>query len=260
MSDVKIVDGSILTLKNDSSLGISGFPPLSINQVQKIAPVAAHIKEVNNIDPISVEALHVSEVKNIEPISIDRFNITNLPLVNMSLRQIPPVDLNVRRLPPVSIGFHQNFSVPSNYTVRARLLGIEFFRVNLDGETMIIPREKHRQEQGRTANRSFPETAVAGNPAIPSIYRETDTQMTFPASCSPHAHNHHNTARRPPAYSGLRRFMEAIRPARPESVEPPHRRRGPLSFGTPPVHFSLSAGGTAQPTEPCSVSSVSSGE
>jgi hypothetical protein len=151
--------------------------PTRVQQVQKIAPVAAHIKEINHIDPISVEAFHVNEVKNIEPINIAKFNVTNLPTVNMLLRHLPPVDFNVRRLPALSVGSHQNFRLPSNYTVRARFLGIELFRIHLEGETAIVPRERFRREQGRSHNRSFPLPEPSGNAAIPSICQEKEVRV-----------------------------------------------------------------------------------
>jgi hypothetical protein len=80
--------------------------------------------------------------------------------------------MNVRRLPPVSVGLHQNIQIPSNYVVRMQLLGFEFLRVALSGQSQLIPHEKYRREQERTHERSFPQVAVAGNPAIPSHCRE----------------------------------------------------------------------------------------
>ena len=158
--------------------------PLYINALQNIAPIAAHIKEVNHIDPLSVESLFVSQVRNIEPLNIARFNVTNLPLVNLALRQIPAVDLNVRRLPAISVGLHQVFDLPSNYTVRARFLGFEVFRLQLSGGTRIEPRERFRREQERADNQSFPTVATAGNPAIPSIRMEKES--TYTAPCAGH--------------------------------------------------------------------------
>ncbi|GAB4379513.1 MAG: hypothetical protein Kow0042_29010 [Calditrichia bacterium] len=168
---------------------LSNVEPLrieEISKVSKIAPIAAHIKEVNLIDPITVEPLKINEVKHIDPIRVEKFNVTNLPMVNLSVRQLPAVDLNIRRLAPVSIGMHQNFQIPSNYTVRAQVLGIELFRVHLNGQTCVIPRERFRREQGRSANRSFPEPTVAGNPAIPSIKKEKTVHYT---GCIPSPRN-----------------------------------------------------------------------
>jgi hypothetical protein len=195
MSDVHIDDSSSLAIRGEvgipvhveidgSNLEIRGTDkhPLYIDALQNIAPIAAHIKEVNHIDPLSVESLFVSQVRNIEPLSIAKFNVTNLPLVNLALRQIPAVDLNVRRLPAISVGLHQVFDLPSNYTVRARFLGFEVFRLQLSGCTRIEPRERYRREQERADNRSFPTVAAAGNPAIPSIRLEKDSTYTAPCA------------------------------------------------------------------------------
>ena len=140
----------------------------SIDAVKSIAPVAAHIKEVNHIDPISIESLHVREVRNVEPIQIEKLNITNLPAVNLSIRQLPSVDVSVRRVPPLSIGLHQQLEIPSDYTVRASLLGFECFRMRIQGRSVVVPRDQHRREIGRTLSRSYCEVAAGGNPAIPS--------------------------------------------------------------------------------------------
>jgi hypothetical protein len=171
--DVRITPDSQMGIKGVSGAEHVHIDIETIEKIRHIAPVAAHIKEVNHIDPISVDALNVSEVKNIEPINVERFNVTDLPTVNLSVRQIPAVNMHIRQLPAVSVGTHQNFQMPSNYTVRARLFGIEFLRVHLDGQTTVVPRERYRREQGQMPNRSFPATATAGNPAIPSSCHET---------------------------------------------------------------------------------------
>jgi hypothetical protein len=106
------IDGSQVEIRG------TGEHPLYINALQNIAPIAAHIKEVNHIDPLSVESLFVSQVRNIEPLNIAKFNVTNLPLVNLALRQIPAVDLNVRRLPAISVGLHQVFDLPGSWASR----------------------------------------------------------------------------------------------------------------------------------------------
>jgi len=174
MGGVTITSNSALTLTN-GHLTLNADSAVNITKVQDIAPVAVHLKEVNHIDPVTVDAFHVSEIKNIDPITIAKFNVTTLPMVNMTVRQLPAVDMNIRKLPPISVGMHQDFFVPSAYTLRARFLGIEFFRFHLDGETTIVPRDKHRREQERANNRSFPVPAAAGNPAIPSRCVETST-------------------------------------------------------------------------------------
>ena len=158
---------------------LSNIDAFRIAEIRNVAPVAVHIKELNQLDPISVESLRIREISNLEPISIEKFNITSLPTVNLSLRQLPAVDMNVRRLPPVSVGFHQNFSIPSNYVLRARVLGFELFRLHLDGQTSLIPREKYRREESRSPEKSYPEVATAGNPAIPSHHIEEGHQVFY---------------------------------------------------------------------------------
>lgn len=175
MGNVTLTSDSQLTLKNGSVLEIQG-----IDRIQNIDPVAVHLKEVNHIDPLSIDSLHVSEVKNIDPIEISKFNVTNLPMVNVSLQKLPAVDFNVKSLPPVSVGTHQNFCIPSDYTLRARVLGIELLRLHLNGKTSVIPKERARREQTRSDHKSYPETAMAGNPAIPS-----HCEFSSDGSCQP---------------------------------------------------------------------------
>jgi hypothetical protein len=234
MSDIHIDDSSSLAIRGQNGhdpvhieidgsdveiRGTSKFP-LYIDALQNIAPIAAHIKEVNHIDPISVESLFVSQVRNIEPINIAKFNVTNLPLVNLALRQIPAVDLNVRRLPAISVGLHQVFDLPSNYMVRARFLGFEVFRLQLSGCTRIEPRERYRREQERADNRSFPTVATAGNPAIPSIRVEQDSTYTAPCA------GHHHPKAQPPRGGGLRVGHGMYHGA------PPHPARGGSSLSS----------------------------
>jgi hypothetical protein len=186
-SQLEIVEGSHILIDKGSTVEITGNKqaPLYINALQNIAPIATHIKEVNHIDPLSVESLFVSQVRNIEPLHIAKFNVTNLPLVNLALRQIPAVELNVGRLPAVSLGTHQVFDLPSNYMVRAQFLGFELFRIQLSGRTRIEPQERFRREQERADNRSFPAVATAGNPAIPSIRLEKEATYTAPCAGRP---------------------------------------------------------------------------
>jgi hypothetical protein len=251
-TDVKLVPESelhITSVSNISPVNIASvhdIAPINIDRVQHIAPVAAHIKEINHIDPISVDSLYVNQVRNIEPIVIERFNVTNLPMVNMSLRQLPPVDLNVRRVPPVSIGSHQDFRIPSNYTVRARFLGIEFLRIHLDGHTTILPKERARREQAQTHDRSFPETATAGNPAIPSVCRETGMHVhslppvarTFQARCSPRPGP--STRPRTSGWTRTRRPMPGA------GMIPAPEKSGSLSYGLPRVHFDIAPRSAAE--------------
>ena len=188
-SVVQIRDDSVVRIKEGSQVEVRGTKdaPFYLKEVQNIAPIAVHLKEVNHIDPISVESLFISQVRNIEPLHVAKFNVTNLPLVNMALRQMPPVELNIRQLPAVSIGLHQVLDMRSNYQVGARFLGFELFRIDLAGRTRIAPTERFRQEQDRADNRSFPRVAGAGNPAIPSIQSVKETACMAALGCGQHA-------------------------------------------------------------------------
>ena len=231
MGDIKIKEA-----KNIEKLRISEFSnidPLVVSEVRHIAPAAVHIKELNHIDPISIESLRVNEVRNVDPIRVEKFNVTNLPTVNLSLRQLPAVDMNIRRIPPVSVGLHQDFCLPSTYTLRARLLGVEFLRLHLDGHTVLSPRDKVRREQHRTPSRSFPEVAVAGNPAIPSRLKEKGARvMVSRSSCSSEkgvAHPHrHQTATRSQSYTATGR------PSGPIAHPSIHKTAGSLRVGRHP--------------------------
>ncbi|MGH7070272.1 MAG: hypothetical protein ACREFO_09680 [Acetobacteraceae bacterium] len=144
----------------------------AIQQVDKIAPVAVHIKELNQVDPLLIESLRVDRVREIDPLNVDRLNVTRLPVVNLSVNQVPEVELEVRRIPPVTIGVHQSFELPSQYTARARFLGFEVLRVEIAGKTRILPRDCARREESHAHERSFAEVAADGNPAIPSRLEE----------------------------------------------------------------------------------------
>jgi hypothetical protein len=159
-------------IPSDITLRHKEIVPVTIAGVKKIDPIAAHIKEISHIDPLQVDGFNVTEVRNIDPLRVQQFNVTTLPHVNMSLRQLPPLDLNVRKVPPLSVGLHQNFRVPSNYTVRTHLLGIEVMRVSLQGESVILPQDKYHREQVHTPNLSCAQPAVGGNSAIPARHRE----------------------------------------------------------------------------------------
>ncbi len=189
MGDIKIKEAKNLDKLRISEL--SNVDPLVISEVRHIAPAAVHIKELNHIDPLTIESLRINEVRNLDPIRVEQFNVTNLPTVNLSLRQIPAVDMNIRRLPPVSIGLHQDFCLPSSYTLRARLLGIEFLRLNLEGRTMVSPRDKVRREQSRIPAQSFPQVATAGNPGIPSRSIPKGSRVVVTGSpCQPMPSSH----------------------------------------------------------------------
>lgn len=220
MGDIKIKEAkNIETLKIGE---VSHIDPVVVKEVQAIAPAAVHIKEVNHIDPLSIES-----VRNLDPIRIEQFNVTNLPTVNLSIRQLPVADLNIRRLPPVSIGFHQDFCVPSTYTVRAKVLGFEVFRVHLDGHTALKPTAQFRREQARIPSQSFPDVAVAGNPGIPSKAVQTSSHVV--TSCAPRpctgsaspamAHTHgravHGAARQSGLHAGVPTQGFSMRPSFP---------------------------------------------
>ncbi len=157
-----------------------------IKKIDNISPVALHIKEVNQIHPIAVEALHVRAIRNVDPVQIEKLNVTNLPPVNLSVRQAPPLDMKVRRVPPLSIGLHQHFDIPSDYLLRASVLGLELARVRIQGQSTMIPRDRHRREVSRSLNRSFPQVAVGGEPGIPSRHIE----KTVTCHCPPRTPHH----------------------------------------------------------------------
>jgi hypothetical protein len=164
---------------------ITGIPPIEISSIDKVAPVAVHIKELNQIDPLLIESLRIDRLTNIDPLSVDRLNVTRLPVVNISVNQVPEVAISVNRLPPVAVALTQSFDLPSDYTARARFLGVEVLRVHLTGCTRLLPRDCARREQAHTHERSFPEVAVAGNPAIPSRMEE-GCAVSLPAlNCGP---------------------------------------------------------------------------
>jgi hypothetical protein len=140
------------------------------------APVAVHIKELNQIAPLLVDSLRVDHVRHIDPLRIERLDITHLPSVNIALSQLPTLDLNVRRVPPVAISLQQQLDMNSHYTMRARLFGLEVMSMEIQGKTKITPRDCARREQSRSHERSFPDVAAAGNPAIPSRAIETSVE------------------------------------------------------------------------------------
>jgi hypothetical protein len=157
----------------DPPIPIAPVTIAAIQTVDKIAPVAVHIKELNQVEPLLIESLRVDRVREIDPLNVDRLNVTRLPVVNLSVNQVPGVELDVRRIPPVAIAVHQTFDLPSRYTARARFLGFEVLRVELAGKTCVVPRECARREEAHTHERSFAEVAAVGNPAIPSRLEET---------------------------------------------------------------------------------------
>jgi len=236
MGNVTLTPSSQLTLREESALTVK-----SIDKIKNIDPVAIHLKEVNHIDPLSIDALHVSEVKNIEPLQIAKFNVTSLPMMNVSLQKLPPADIHVKSVPPLSIGTYQNFCLPSTYTLHARILGIELMRVHLHGQTSIIPKERARREQSRSDNQSFPTVAAGGNPAIPS---HCDESRSYTGSVGMGSSASGYGAMTSPV-SGMTMGHASVR-----SAPPPAATRGPvghLSFGAPRSAFSIPDSSSTSP-------------
>lgn len=155
-----------------------------IERIEKIAPAAVHIKELNQIDPLTVESLRVDSVKNLEPLAVDRLNVTHMPMMNLALSRMPALDVGIRRMPPLAIGLHQEFELPSHYTIHARLLGFEVMRFEIHGASRLVPQGRARREQSHSHERSYPDVAAVGNPAIPNRCRETHAE-TLPPPCPP---------------------------------------------------------------------------
>lgn len=193
MVDVKVVSGSKLGVKglaNDEPVHLVVDQPvtlhtLDIGSVNHIAPLATHIKEVNHIDPLTIEPLQISGVDNISPLRVEQFEVTHLPAVQLHVRQLPTIDVGLRRLPPVSLGLSQDYVLESGYELRGRLLGFEVFRVGVQGNSTLKPRDHFRREQRSTHNQSFPSVALAGNPAIPSHHTESITTLRVAACPAP---------------------------------------------------------------------------
>lgn len=158
--------------------------PLTINPLT-VRPMAVHLKELNQVAPLSVESLRVDHVRHVDPLQIDQLNITSLPTVNLTMSQMPALDINVRRVPPVAVALHQQFEMRSDYAMTARILGLPLMRLSLSGRTTITPKDYTRREQSRSHERSFPDVAALGNPAIPSRAIETCTQAKSRGSAPP---------------------------------------------------------------------------
>jgi hypothetical protein len=187
-------DVNIKEVDNISAVTIAAIQSIapveisSIDKIEKIAPVAVHIKEVNQIAPLLVESLRIDRVREIDPLSVDRLNVTRLPVVNLSVNQVPEIAISVSQLPSIAIAVQQCFDMPSDYTARARFLGFEVLRIHLSGQTRVIPRDRARREQAHTPDRSFPLVAAAGNPAIPSKLEERCAEaipMPRAVNCGP---------------------------------------------------------------------------
>jgi hypothetical protein len=123
-----------------------------------------------------------------EPLNVDRLNVTHVPMVNLTMARMPDMELNIRRMPPLALGLHQDFEIPSQYTIHTRLLGFEILRFEVHGSSRLVPRERARREQSHSHERSFPEVVAVGNPAIPSHCRETSAEAVIrPTPCAPRA-------------------------------------------------------------------------
>jgi hypothetical protein len=185
MGDISV---KITEIDNISPVEISSIDKVapieisSIDKVDKIAPVAVHIKELNQVDPLLIESLRVARVANVEPLAVDRLNVTRLPVVNVSVNQVPQIAIGVSKLPPVAVALTQSLDLTSDYTARARFLGIEVLRVHLTGYTHVVPRDCARREQSHVHEQSFPTVAFAGNPAISSRMEE---RSVVALSCGP---------------------------------------------------------------------------
>jgi hypothetical protein len=177
-----------------------GLKPLTIAEVKKIAPVGVHIKELNQIAPLVLD-----HVRNIDPLRVDQLNITQMPSVNLSLSELPAVQINVGRVPAVGIALQQQLEMKSCYTIRARVLGLDLMRMELLGTTRIVPRDCARREQSHAHERSFPDVAPAGNPAIPS--KATDCSTRTVTLCAP---SRPGMVKRRPVHGGAPRFSYSL--------------------------------------------------
>jgi hypothetical protein len=226
----------------NNEIGIDEVKNIEPLRIAKIAPAAVHVKELNHVDPLTIESLRIDEVTHIDPVKVDRFDVTSLPTVNLTLGEAPELDLNLRQIPPFAIGLHQDFVLPSEYCIRARLLGFEFLRLHVTGRTVMRARDQVRREVSSSHERSFREVAAVGNPAIPVTCREDYAETVV----------HERRAERPVSPAPPRRH----RIGRQMSSGPSGMRVGgpPHAFalaGTPPA----AAGATSMPTVESAVSS-----
>ena len=220
------MDIDVKSFQDNLTINPLTIKPLTIADVQKVAPIGVHIKELNQIAPLCVESLRVDHVRHIDPLNIDRLNITHLPSVNLTLSQLPTLDLNVRRVPPVAISLHQSFDMTSHYMMQARLFGLNVMQMELQGKTKIVPRDCARREQSRTHERSFPDVAAAGNPAIPSRMTETCAQaVTRCAPSRPRRDNRH------PVNASTPRFQYSLAGASGNTAPPPPATDSAVRFG-----------------------------
>jgi hypothetical protein len=190
----------------NNDIGIDEVKNIEPLRIAKIAPAAVHVKELNHVDPLTIESLRIDQVKHIDPVKVDHFDVTYLPTVNLSIGEAPELDLNLRQIPPFAIGLHQDFVLPSEYLIRARLLGFEFLRVQVTGRTVMHARDQVRREVSSSHERSYREVAAVGNPAIPVTCREEYAEAVVPdrpvSQAPPRRHVEHRRARSRP--SGMR--------------------------------------------------------
>lgn len=249
--NIETIDVDIGEVKNIDPVTIA-----SIEQIEKIAPAAVHIKELNHVDPLSIESLRIDQLRNLDPLEVARFDVTHLPTVNVTLGRMPGLDLNVRRVPPVAIAVQQEFCLPSRYTIFTKFLGMQVLRFEIAGQTMVRPKDKARREQSHNHERTYPDVAPVGNPAIPVTATETSAEtVTRPVPARPPGllDRLKSAALRVSAPGPLHRA--------PASAPPPPRPQGPAAHGHAPQ--GLSVGGPrfqySLPTGPAMTSSVGSG-
>lgn len=211
MGDVNVTDLPPVRFDpSENNIGIDQVTNIEPLRIAKIAPAAVHVKELNHIDPLTVESLCIDEVKNIDPVKVERFDVTYLPTVNLTIGEAPELDLNLRQIPPFAVGLHQDFVMPSEYLIRARLLGFEFLRVQVTGRTVMHPRDQARREVSASHERSFREVAAVGNPAIPVTCHEDGAEVVAPRprprparrAPAPHCPPHREAPRAP--HGGMR--------------------------------------------------------
>jgi hypothetical protein len=148
------------------------------------------------------------------------------------LSQLPPLDLNVRRVPPIAISLQQQLDMTSHYTMRARLFGLNVMQLEIQGKTKIAPQDCARREQSRSHERSFPDVAAAGNPAIPTRVVETCVKTVTHAASPQH---HHRAAPRPlnagALNAGARRFDYSLERAASDAAPTPPATDSAVRFG-----------------------------
>jgi hypothetical protein len=219
MGDINVTNIPPITIQ--SIQNIAPVTVAAIEQIDKIAPVAVHIKELNQVAPLQVESLRIDRVRQIDPLTVERLDVTRLPVVNLSVNQVPSMDVRVQHMPPLSVGIHQEFDLPSQYTARAQVFGIEFLRLQLAGCTRVIPRDPVRREKSYAHERSFAEVAAVGNPAIPTRVEERCAVAVLPGPPPP------RWSPQPGRAPSLPRPTPAV--AAPRGPQPP---RPGLSSGT----------------------------